>query len=253
MLELLQTIMPGTTAPVGFWNRCAPTQGSRYWGAMRSIFTVYDNTMPSKFILLHPQDNVLICCQPAGAGETVTVGDATATLLQNVTTGHKIARQTVLKDDKIIRYGVSIGSAKQDIAIGEHVHLHNMKSDYIPPHTRYAMQKIGNRKQSESSTVQGFLRKDGRKGIRNALIVAYLVECAHHVARVIVTRSADPAVQLIGFPGCFPNDYALKIMQALGTHPNTGGMLLVSLGCEGFNREALARTIHASGRPVETL
>ncbi len=101
--------------------------------------------------------------------------------------------------------------------------------------------------------MNGFLRRDGRKGIRNVLIVAYLVECAHHVARLIVTRSDDPAVQLIGFPGCFPNDYAFRMMQALGTHPNTGGVLLVSLGCEGFNREALAQTIRESGRPVETL
>jgi altronate dehydratase large subunit len=101
--------------------------------------------------------------------------------------------------------------------------------------------------------MKGFLRKDGRKGIRNVIIVAYLVECAHHVARAIVTRSDDPAVQLIGFPGCYPNDYALKMMQALGTHPNVGGVLLLSLGCEGFNREALMETIRESGRPVETL
>ena len=101
--------------------------------------------------------------------------------------------------------------------------------------------------------MKGFLRQNGRRGIRNVLIVAYLVECAHHVARAIVKRSDDPSVQLIGFPGCFPNDYALRIMKALGTHPNTGGVLLVSLGCEGFNREALAETIRESGRPVETL
>lgn len=101
--------------------------------------------------------------------------------------------------------------------------------------------------------MKGFLRQDGRKGIRNILIVAYLVECAHHVARTIVNRSDDPSVQLIGFPGCFPNDYAFRIMEALATHPNTGGVLLVSLGCEGFNREALTETVRASGRPVETL
>ena len=101
--------------------------------------------------------------------------------------------------------------------------------------------------------MKGYLRNDGRKGIRNVIIVVYLVECAHYVARAIVQRSDDLAVQLIGFPGCFPNDYALRIMQALATHPNTGAVLLVSLGCEGFNRNALARTIRASGRPVETL
>ena len=101
--------------------------------------------------------------------------------------------------------------------------------------------------------MKGYLRNDGRKGVRNVVIVVYLVECAHHVARTIVQRSDDLAVQLIGFPGCFPNEYALRIMQALATHPNTGAALLVSLGCEGFNRNALARTIRESGRPVETL
>ena len=101
--------------------------------------------------------------------------------------------------------------------------------------------------------MKAYLRKDGRKGIRNVTVVAYLVECAHHVARAIVTRADDESVHLIGFPGCFPNEYSLKIMQALGTHPNVGGVLLVSLGCEGFNREALTKRIKDSGRPVETL
>jgi len=100
--------------------------------------------------------------------------------------------------------------------------------------------------------INGYLRQDGRKGIRNVIIVAYLVECAHHVARAIVTKADDPNVQLIGFPGCYPNAYALKMMQRLATHPNVGGALLVSLGCDGFNRSALGEAISDSGRPVET-
>jgi altronate dehydratase large subunit len=101
--------------------------------------------------------------------------------------------------------------------------------------------------------MKGYLRADGRKGIRNVVLVVYLVECAHHVARAIVTRSNLEDVQLIGFPGCYPNEYSLKIMEGLCTHPNVSGVLLVSLGCEGFNREQLANTIQASGRAVDTL
>ncbi|WP_298196420.1 UxaA family hydrolase [Novosphingobium sp.] len=101
--------------------------------------------------------------------------------------------------------------------------------------------------------INGYLRPDGRKGIRDAVLVVYLVECAHHVARRMVDAVDDPQVQLIGFPGCYPNDYALAMMKALTTHPNVGGAVLVSLGCESFNREALARNLTQQGRPVETV
>jgi len=100
---------------------------------------------------------------------------------------------------------------------------------------------------------EGFLRSDGRKGIRNVILVIYLVECAHHVARAIVNSCDDLSVQLVGFPGCYPNSYAFQVMSRLATHPNVGGVLLVSLGCEGFDREGLSADIAASGRPVERL
>jgi len=99
----------------------------------------------------------------------------------------------------------------------------------------------------------GYARADGRKGIRNLLLVVYLVECAHHVAREITRRFESKDVQCIGFAGCYPNAYAQDMLQALCTHPNVGGALLVSLGCEGFNRTALASAVSASGRPVHTL
>lgn len=101
--------------------------------------------------------------------------------------------------------------------------------------------------------IQAWLRPDGRKGIRDAIVVVYLVECAHHVARRIVDKMDDPRIQLIGFPGCYPNDYALAMMKALTVHPNVGGVVLMSLGCESFNREALAANARDQGRPVETV
>ena len=99
----------------------------------------------------------------------------------------------------------------------------------------------------------GFLRQDGRKGIRNTILVVYLVECAHHVAREIVYPYRKQGVHLIGFSGCYPNQYAFDMMSRLCTHPNTGGVLLVSLGCESFDRRGLAQHVRESGRPVETL
>ena len=101
--------------------------------------------------------------------------------------------------------------------------------------------------------LQGYLRKDGRKGIRNYLVVVYLVECARHVAERISQVFSANGVQLIGFSGCFPNEYSNRMLQRLCTHPNVGGALLVSLGCEGFDRNSLREAIEASGRPVKTI
>lgn len=101
--------------------------------------------------------------------------------------------------------------------------------------------------------MRGWLRSDGRKGIRNVVAVAYLVECAHHVAREIVAPFRDRDVHLIGFPGCYANQYAYDMMRRLGAHPNVGAVLLVSLGCEGFDRRGLREAIAASGRPVHTV
>src|SRR6185295_3559257 len=106
-----------------------------------------------------------------------------------------------------------------------------------PRYGRTLMSEVAN----PTYPMRGWLRKDGRKGIRNVVAVAYLVECAHHVSRLIVQKSGADDVHLIGFPGCYPNKYSLDIMQRLCTHPNVGAVLLVSLGCEGFNREQLRR------------
>jgi len=101
-------------------------------------------------------------------------------------------------------------------------------------------------------TFPAYPRQDGRKGIRNAIIVAYTVECARHVAQEIVLRfRGRAAVQMIGFPGCYPNEYAARMMHRLCTHPNVGAVLLVSLGCEGMNRDALLQHARDSGRPAE--
>ncbi len=99
--------------------------------------------------------------------------------------------------------------------------------------------------------IDAWQRADGRKGIRNTVAVAYLVECAHHVARRIVDKADDADVHLIGFPGCYPNAYAARVMEAVTTHPNVGGVVIVSLGCESFDRERLQQVIRDSGRPVE--
>ena len=77
---------------------------------------------------------------------------------------------------------------------------------------------------------QGFLRSDSRLGVRNLVLVIYTVECASHVALEIGRGEEDTHV--IGFPGCYDNAYAIRLMLALARHPNVGAVLTVGLGCE---------------------
>lgn len=88
------------------------------------------------FVLLNTADNVFVCCKQLLAGGSITLEEVEVVMTADITVGHKIARQAITEGDKIIKYGVSIGSATKDIAFGEHIHMHNMKSDYIASHTR---------------------------------------------------------------------------------------------------------------------
>ena len=102
------------------------------------------------------------------------------------------------------------------------------------------------------TTVAGCRRADGRVGIRDVVLVVYLVECARFVADAIAAPFAD-GVHVIGFGGCYPSDYAYGMVERLCTHPNVGAVVLVSLGCEGFDRDRLGDAVAASGRPCATL
>lgn len=96
---------------------------------------------------------------------------------------------------------------------------------------------------------QGFLRPDGRKGIRNLVLVIYTVECAKHVAHQIAY--GEDQTHVIGFPGCYDNPYAIRLMLALARHPNVGAALVVGLGCEFTRPAKLVEEIRKSERPAE--
>ena len=95
----------------------------------------------------------------------------------------------------------------------------------------------------------GHLRSDGRKGIRNVLLVIYTVECASHVAHAVA--DGEPDAHVIGFPGCYDNAYAVRLMLSLASHPNVGAVLAVGLGCEYTRPAAIAEVVQRSGRPAE--
>ncbi len=86
-------------------------------------------------IQLSPGDNIVVLTGSLKDGETIRVGDSLFVMKGALGLGHKIACRPICAGEKVLKYGVSIGSAICDIAVGDHVHLHNMKSDYLPTYT----------------------------------------------------------------------------------------------------------------------
>jgi hypothetical protein len=85
-----------------------------------------------RLMLLAPGDTVYVLRDQIAAGEAVLVDGVTVTFVEALGLGHKIARQAVTKGDRVIKYGAPIGRASRAIAPGDHVHLHNLVSDYTP-------------------------------------------------------------------------------------------------------------------------
>lgn len=86
----------------------------------------------SRLLKLSPGDNVLVTTSTLKAGETILLNGESVILPAQLPLGHKLAAREVAPGEKVIKYGVPIGSATQLIAPGSWVHTHNLKSDYLP-------------------------------------------------------------------------------------------------------------------------
>jgi D-threo-aldose 1-dehydrogenase len=90
----------------------------------------------SPVIVLERTDNVAVCRRNVTAGEMLDMGGEIAAARADLPLGHKVARHFIPVGATVVKYGMPIGSATTDIAPGEWVHLHNMRSNYISSHTR---------------------------------------------------------------------------------------------------------------------
>ena len=88
-----------------------------------------------RLLRLHPGDNVLTVIRALASGDTVHLEGEPVAVAAHLPIGHKIAARAIGEGEKIVKYGAPIGSATRAIAAGEHVHTHNVKSDYLPTPT----------------------------------------------------------------------------------------------------------------------
>ena len=88
-----------------------------------------------RLLLLSKQDNVVVALVNLKPGEIVAIDGDEVSLCADAPLGFKIARYDLAVGDKVLKYGAAIGSVTVAIVRGEVVHVHNMKSDYLPTHT----------------------------------------------------------------------------------------------------------------------
>lgn len=88
-----------------------------------------------KLFKINPLDNVYVVRQLVEEGETLVIDSQTFISKKELGLGHKVAACAIPLGERVIKFGIPIGSATENIGFGDHVHLHNLKSDYIPTYT----------------------------------------------------------------------------------------------------------------------
>ncbi|MBQ9516718.1 MAG: altronate dehydratase [Eubacterium sp.] len=196
----------------------------------------------AKLIQINAVDNVAVALDDIKAGYT----ENGVTALEDIPKAHKISLCDLKAGDKVIKYGYPIGSVNADLPKGSYIHEHNLKTN-LNDKFEYTFGGDTEYNPAPSDlTVNAYKRADGRVGIRNEIWVIPTVGCANKTAEMlaklgneIVGRGCDGVFAFTHPFGCSQlgedMENTQKILAGLIHHPNAGGVLVVSLGCENNN------------------
>lgn len=206
--------------------------------------------MLKQAILLHPQDTVAVLPNGCEKGETILVDQQQIVALDVIPPGHKISVRTQKTGDSVKKYGYSIGIATMDILQGNHVHTHNLKTALQEgtTYTYHPGEEVFSVNPSAAETFSGYLRRDGRAGIRNELWIIPTVGCVNSIAQGLAEMLAEKNLPGVEGVFAFPHPYGcsqlgedhqntVRILRNLVLHPNAGGVLVLGLGCENNTME----------------
>ena len=202
----------------------------------------------SSLLKIDPRDDVAVALAPLAKGEPVAAGVVAAA---DIPAGHKVALKAIAAGEDVRKYGWPIGHATAAIAPGDHVHSHNLATnlsglqDYA-----YAPAAPEPAPLAMAATFQGYRRKDGRVGTRNEIWILCTVGCVARTAQKIAEianrrfQGRVDGVHALTHPfGCsqLGGDLAATrtMIAALAAHPNAGGALILGLGCESNQLDAL--------------
>jgi altronate hydrolase len=205
-----------------------------------------DRTTP---ILLHPTDDVAVVGADLPAGAELRVAGLTLVTTGPIPSGHKVALRVMRPGEPVRKYGQVIGEATMPIAPGDHVHLHNL--GYQPVRSSHELPALrpAPPRPLADRTFEGFRRANGKAGTRNMIGLLTTVNCSASVSRFVAAEvekrqllhefpSIDGIVALTHASGCaMPTagegfEVLRRTLIGYANHPNFGGLILLSLGCE---------------------
>ena len=197
-------------------------------------------------IKIYGTDNVAVATAAIEAGETVEIEGAKIEVKTAIPGGHKFAVKEIKEGEAVVKYGFTIGYAKCDIAVGEHVHVQNVRSNVDSLLEYEYHPSFGEAKPVETKYFMGYKRDGGEVGIRNEIWIIPTVGCVNSVVREIEKEAQKfvggslEGIYAYNHPyGCsqLGDDMymTLDYLSGLIRHPNAAGVLVVGLGCENGN------------------
>jgi altronate hydrolase len=221
-----------------------------------------------KALRLHPADNVAVLLQPLRPGDVLRQGSTHLTVAERVGPGHKIALETIAAAAPVRKYGQIIGFARVPIPAGSHVHTHNLElGDFNRDYQFCAEARpVSYYPADQLRHFQGYARPNGRVGTRNYVAVISSVNCSASVSQYVRDRfrsqefhrdfpNVDGVIAFTHKGGCGldpgePQQVLQRVLAGMARHPNISGYVMIGLGCEVNQVEALRAVYRLSESPT---
>jgi altronate hydrolase len=205
------------------------------------------------YLRLNPADDVVIACRELEAGTNLLKEGVV--VKERIPSGHKVATRAIAAGAPVHRYNQVIGFATKPIAPGFHVHVHNLEVRDFERDYRFGEAYKPTPLVQPAATFQGIVRPDGRVATRNYIGILSTVNCSATVAKHVADAfkgdalkdfpNVDGVVALTHSSGCGMDttgegmDILRRTLSGYARHANFGGVLVIGLGCEANQMDAL--------------
>ena len=207
-----------------------------------------------QYIKINPADNVAVALEDLSRGQVVEG----VKLSVDIPRGHKIVLRDLKAGEDVIKYGYPIGHVTRDAAAGTLVDHTCIKTN-LEGLLEYKYEPVGDAGPvvgHATRTFKGYRRADGQVGVRNQIWVIPTVGCVNGICEQIVSRfkAENPVLEGVDAIVTFPHNYGCSqlgydhentrtVLSDMVHHPNAGGVLVVSLGCENNQLDAFRELV----------